>query len=155
VVSLEKQKPGVGVGVILLNSRGEILLGKRVEDQSKSELKGGCTWTLPGGKLEFGETLEQAAKREVAEETGLEAKDLCVISVSDDMIPGKHFVTIGFAGKPVDESKQPTAENDEDKDISEWKWFSPDSLPSPLFFPSARAIENWKAKQLYRERQSP
>ena len=69
------------------------------------------------------------------------------------MIPGKHFVTIGFIGKVVDESKQPTAENDEDKDISEWKWFSADALPSPMFFPSARAIENWTAKQLYRSRQ--
>ncbi|MEW5955590.1 MAG: NUDIX domain-containing protein [Candidatus Micrarchaeota archaeon] len=152
---MEQQKPRVGVGVILVNSRGQILLGKRVADQSKSELKGGCTWTLPGGKLEFGETLEQAAKREVAEETGLEATDLTVISVSDDIIPSKHFVTIGFAGKVADESKKPSADNDADNDISEWKWFSPDALPSPMFFPSARAIENWKAKKIYFERQSP
>jgi len=141
-------KPGIGVGVMMLNSKGELLLGRRVDDQRKSALKGGGTWTMPGGKLEFGERLEEAAVREVKEETGLDVVDLQIISVADDIIPGKHYVTIGFLGKPAEE-KTPVVDQDPDCDIVEWKWFPLDALPSPLFFPSERVLKNYLAKRVY------
>ncbi|KKU14935.1 MAG: hypothetical protein UX22_C0014G0002 [Candidatus Jorgensenbacteria bacterium GW2011_GWA2_45_9] len=59
----EKKKVGVGVGVIILKE-GKLLLGKRCEDPEKaySLLNGTGTWTMPGGKLDFGETFENGAK---------------------------------------------------------------------------------------------
>ena len=70
-------KPGIGVGIMVLKEE-KILLGLRNPDKEKasSELQGQGTWTMPGGKVEFMETLEAAAKRELAEETDLIAKKL-------------------------------------------------------------------------------
>lgn len=53
------QKIGVGVGILLLRD-GMVLLGKRHENPAKasSKLDGAGTWTMPGGKVDYGETLE-------------------------------------------------------------------------------------------------
>lgn len=79
---------------------GKVLLGKRHEDAEKagSALHGEGTWTMPGGKLDFGEELKACACRETLEETGLEVKpeDLKIISVSNDIVHDAHFVTIEF-----------------------------------------------------------
>jgi 8-oxo-dGTP diphosphatase len=56
-------RPQVGVGVIIVRD-GKILLGLR-------RSHGAGTWALPGGHLEWGETVESCARREVKEETGL------------------------------------------------------------------------------------
>lgn len=62
--------PRVAVGAIVIKD-GEILLVKRTKDPGK-----GC-WAIPGGSVELGETLQEAAEREIREETGLivKAKD--------------------------------------------------------------------------------
>jgi len=94
----QKPKPGVGVGVMILENN-KILLGQKHVDSNKadSELHGEGTWTMPGGKLHFQEGLKEAAAREVSEETGIEIKNLNgPISVSNDFVPDKHFVTVGF-----------------------------------------------------------
>ncbi len=57
------------VAMILTNSRGEVLLQLRDNNPNISFAN---AWTLPGGVVEPGETLEQAARRELSEETGLE-----------------------------------------------------------------------------------
>jgi len=69
----EKQRPKVGVGIMILNNQGEVLLGKRNDDAEKasSDLHGEGMWTMPGGKLDFHETLIDGAYREVLEETGI------------------------------------------------------------------------------------
>jgi mutator protein MutT len=140
-------RPGVGFGVILL-SNGKILLGRRTEDRSKgtSELKGEGTWTLPGGKLNFGESFEEGAKREVLEETGIAAGKLEVISLTNDMIPGKHFVTVGLICKEF-EGEPAVMEPEE---ITEWKWFPLQELPKPLFFPSEKLIKNYIDRKFYK-----
>lgn len=142
----EKKKAGVGVGVLILRD-SKILLGKRHEDPEKASslLSGAGTWTMPGGKLDFGETFEEGAKREVLEETGLKLNKVDVICVNNDIIETAHFVTIGlysddFIGEPK------IMEPDE---ITEWQWFDFNNLPSPIFFPSARVLENYKNKCFY------
>ena len=86
------QKPKVGVGVMVFKD-GKVLLGKRNDDAEKasSELHGEGTWTMPGGKLDFGETLKEAARREAMEETGIKLNKLELISVADEILTDKHL----------------------------------------------------------------
>jgi 8-oxo-dGTP diphosphatase len=145
----EKKRVGAGFGVLMLKDN-KILLGKRHEDPDKadSELHGGGTWTMPGGKLEFGETFEEGAKREVLEETGMILNEAKVICVNNDKIPEAHFVTIGLFSENFS-GKEEVMEPDE---ITEWKWFDLNSLPAPLFFPSKKVLENYKAEKFYIQR---
>ena len=140
------KKPGVGVGVMILKDN-KVLLGKRHGDPLKadSELHGEGSWTMPGGKLHFKEGLDEAACREVSEETGvkIEKEKLKVISVTNDTIEDAHFVTIGFLYKgPAEEPR--VMEPDE---IVEWRWFDLDNLPDPIFFPSRKIIQNYINKE--------
>jgi len=145
---MEEQKPKVGVGVLILKDN-KILLGHRHEDAKKasSELHGEGTWTMPGGKLDFQELLIDGAIREVFEEIGIELKkeDLKVLCVQDDIVPDKHFITVGFlcqnfAGEPK------VMEPDE---ITEWDWFSFDCLPKKVYQPSEKMIKAFLNNKIY------
>ena len=142
----EKMKIGVGFGVMLLRGN-RVLLGKRHDNPEKADslLNGAGKWTMPGGKLDFGETFEDGAKREVVEETGIKVGNINIICVNQDMVEDAHFVTVGlfcedFSGEPK------VMEPDE---ITEWGWFDLDNLPNPLYFPSAKVFENYKQKEFY------
>ena len=133
--------------MILKDNR--VLLGQRHIDPEKadSELHGEGTWTMPGGKLDFQEWLKEAGVREVFEETGIKVKNLEIISVSNDMVPDNHFVTIGFLCNDF-EGEAKVMEPDE---ITEWQWFDLDDLPSKVFSPSAKIIKNHLNKKIYQE----
>lgn len=145
----EEKVVHAGFGVILLKG-GKVLLGRRHSDPDKadSELHGEDTWTFPGGKHDFGEELAEGATREVKEETDIDVKpdDLEVFSVTNDMVPTAHFVTIGFIAKRF--SGEPKVM--EPDEIVQWKWFSLNALPSPMFKPSAKMIKNFKEGVVYR-----
>ncbi|HCC9234581.1 TPA: NUDIX hydrolase [Salmonella enterica subsp. enterica serovar Dublin] len=96
---------------ILFKSGGKIFLVKRGDDGS---------WTVPGGKLEEGETPEAAAKREVLEECGFD--------YSAPLTP--HTLIDGYVTYLADDAEQFDAVlNDENQACG---WFSPDELPEPL-----------------------
>jgi len=143
---MEKKKVGVGFGVMMLKD-GKVLLGRRHTDPEKadSELHGEGTWTMPGGKLEYGETFEEGAVREVKEETGMDLQKMEVICVNNDKNEHAHFVTIGFFSDGFD-GEPKVMEPDE---ITEWRWFSLDNLPSPIFPPSVHVLENYRKKLFY------
>ena len=139
-------KVGVGVGTLLLRA-GKFLLGKRHDDSAKasSALHGEGTWTMPGGKIDFGETYIDAAKREIREETGIEARSFELVSLTNEILPDAHFITVGllctdFSGEPR------VMEPDE---MTEWRWFPLNEPPSPMFFPSAKILKNYLAKKIY------
>lgn len=138
----EKKKVGVGVGVMILDE-GKVLLGKRHEDPEKadSELHGEGTWTMPGGKVHFGERLFQAAKREIYEETriSINENDLKLISLTDDFAKDAHFITIGFLCERH-EGEPTVMEPDE---ITEWQWFNLCELPSKMFSPSKKILDKY------------
>ena len=73
MIEEKPKKIGVGFGVMILNKEGKILLGKRHEnpDKADSEFRVSDVWTMPGGKLEYGESFEEGSIREVMEETGI------------------------------------------------------------------------------------
>jgi len=131
----------VGIGVVILKDN-KILLGKRNEGNELGE----NSWNCPGGKLEFGENIIDAAKREVEEETGIKVNEIKLTSVSNDIAYGNHFVTLGFVCK--DFEGQPKVM--EPNKITEWKWFSINELPKPLFLPSEKLINNYKEGKIYK-----
>ncbi len=140
------KKPRVGVGVIILRNN-KILLGKRHDNPKKADslLHGEGTWTLPGGKLDFKEGLKDCAYREVFEETEIKInKDkIKIVSITNDIVEDAHFVTIVF----VTEEYQGEPKVMEPDEITEWKWFDLNDLPSPMFFPSEKAIRNYINKE--------
>jgi len=136
-----KKRVGAGIGVLLI--RGvKVLLGKRHDDAVKasSALHGEGTWTLPGGKMEFHESLEEAGKREVLEETGIKIKKIKVIGVSNDRVVDAHFITVHLKAEEF-EGEARVMEPDE---ITEWRWFSFDELPKPMYKSSEKMLNNYK-----------
>jgi ADP-ribose pyrophosphatase YjhB (NUDIX family) len=107
-------QPVVGVGAIVLNE-GRILLEKRGNEPARGQ------WTIPGGVVEVGESLEEAVLRETLEETGLDVSEPQLIDVVDQVhldAEGRieyHYVIVDFT---VTASGEPRAGSDAD----ELKW---------------------------------
>jgi 8-oxo-dGTP diphosphatase len=79
------QKPIVGVGVVVFRAGAagrEVLLIRRGRPPRQGE------WSIPGGKQEWGETLHEAAHREIMEEAGVTIGDLKLIDVVDGLMRG-------------------------------------------------------------------
>jgi mutator protein MutT len=142
----EKKRVGAGLGVIL-EKDGKILLGMRHPDPDKagSAFRSAGEWCLPGGKIEFGETLEEGASREVKEETGITIKNPQVISIHNCKNKYAHFLTAGMIAREWEGEAQ-VMEPDE---IIEWKWFDIDDLPFPRYFPSFEVIDNYMKGKFY------
>jgi len=142
----EDKKIGVGFGVMILKDR-KILLGKRNIDPKKADsvFKVSDCWTMPGGKLDYGEGFEQGATREVLEETGIEIKKPKVICLNTDINKHAHFITIGFLVTEFNGVEKVMEPNE----ITEWKWFKSSELPKNIYFPSKKILENFKAKKFY------
>jgi 8-oxo-dGTP diphosphatase len=93
-------RPLVGVGCVLWRG-DEVLLVRR----SKPPLAG--AWSLPGGAQRLGETVREAALRELKEETGLDAEILGLVDVVDGIFPDaggtvrNHYTLIDFAARPT------------------------------------------------------
>ncbi len=145
----DKPKIGVGFGVMMLRN-GQVLLGRRHDDPEKADslLNGAGKWTMPGGKLHFGESFEEGAKREVLEETGITLNSAEVLCVNNDIVETAHFVTIGL----LSEDFVGEAQVMEPDEITEWKWLDFDNLPSPMYFPSEKVLNNYKQKLFYIEK---
>lgn len=145
----QDKKVGVGFGVMILNNEGKVLLGKRHDDPEKADsaLNGAGTWTMPGGKMDFGETFEGAAVREVEEETSIRIKEdsLELISLRNNKVETAQFVTLGFLCRDF-EGEPKVMEPDE---ITEWQWFDLDDLPEKMFFPSAKIVKNYLKGVIY------
>lgn len=142
-------KIGAGVGVLVIRD-GRVLLGQRHADpeKAKSELQGQGTWTMPGGKLHFGESLEECASRELREETGLEVEidDLQLVSLMNDIAGKAQFLTCGMLAK----STRGEVQVCEPEEIVRWEWHPIDDPPEPLFKPSKEILQNFAESVIYR-----
>ena len=93
--------PKLGVGAVIWNDKGDIVLIKRGKPPRLNE------WSIPGGHVEWGETLKDAIMREVREETGLEVKIEALIDVVDSVSRGddgavaRHDVLVDFFARHV------------------------------------------------------
>lgn len=128
---MKKQYPRVGVGVIVLDkNRRKFILGRRWGSHGE-----GC-WCLPGGHLEFGESFEECASREVIEETGAKLSNVRLVGVSNDIVNGLHYVTIVMAAEHADGI--PSEKENKFVDVG---WFS--VLPEPFFVAGKSVIEKF------------
>jgi len=98
VKRLYPKQPIVGVGAVVL-SNGKILLEKRKSEPEKGK------WSIPGGLVELGESVEDTVIREVKEETGLDVEKPEHIEVVDNIVRDDngnvkyHFVIIDYLAK--------------------------------------------------------
>jgi len=100
-VNIAASSPVVGVGAVIWNGQGEVVLIKRAKPPRLDE------WSIPGGHLEWGESLKDAVVREVKEETGLTIDVIGLIDVVDSISRSdagavvRHYVLIDFAARAV------------------------------------------------------
>jgi ADP-ribose pyrophosphatase YjhB (NUDIX family) len=117
------KRPLVGVGALIFR-RDRILMAQR----GKDPLKG--WWSLPGGALELGESLEAAVCREVLEETGLEVEPVKLFEVFERIMrdpagaPEYHYVLIDYVCRVVGGKLFPG------DDVSAVEWVRRRDLPS-------------------------
>ena len=101
------------------------------------------TWTLPGGKQEYNETVYETIIRETKEETNLDIKNPKVFSVSDDFQTDRHFVTIEMITNEFSGELKVMEPEKED----EWRWFDLNNLPDNIYSPSQKFIEKYLNEQ--------
>ncbi|KXT15639.1 hypothetical protein AC579_5844 [Pseudocercospora musae] len=114
----------VGVGVFVFDpsqSTGSnpcFLIGRRIGSH------GAGTYALPGGHLEFGETPEACAAREVLEETGLEITNIQFLTATNDIMlsENKHYITMFMTCLRKDSSAE--AQTMEPDKCEGWDWAS-------------------------------
>lgn len=139
-----KELPKVGVGVIIVNERGEILVGRRKKGPAQF-------YSIPGGHLELGETFEAAAKREIKEETNLDIENPQVVVLTNNLATyqkeGVHYISVILLAKDFSGS----LENREPNKCEAWLWVDPKKLPLPHFDASQRGVEGYLSGNFYKK----
>ena len=121
-----KNYVGVGCGALIINEKEEVLLVKRLLNARTEP----GYWSRPGGEVCFGEKIEEAIKREVREETGLEVEVIRFLEMTEmiNPTPKTHWITFGYLARITGG----TPENKEIDKHEEVKWFPLTQLPEPL-----------------------
>ena len=127
----------VGAGILVVDEHRRLLLMKRSDN--------GC-WGMPGGSVEPGEVVEDAAKRETFEETGLEIREMTHFGVFSG--PELYYkypngdevynVTIVYL------SNNWCGDVKINDEHSEWRWFDVDQIPESISPPIRPVIEKFK-----------
>lgn len=134
---LLERKPKLVVGVLAKN-KNKYLLAKEI-------LEGGKTWWIvPGGKVEFGETIEDAAKREILEETGIKAKRLKFLCFKEALFPEYNYHTVIFFF--LVETRQNKIGKDVEGKVLEAGWFTRKEAKKLPLVDSAKWLFEWMGK---------
>lgn len=108
------------VVAVIINDAGEVLLTRRNIPPFKGD------WVMPGGKIDLGEQIVRALKREVMEEVGLAVEVQNLLDVFEHVTPGDehyHFVILYYRCHPLGSE---IIHNDEE--VSEVRWVAPEEL---------------------------
>jgi 8-oxo-dGTP diphosphatase len=119
----------LGVGAVLVDRDGRVLLVRRAHPPSAG------AWTLPGGRVEPGESTEAAIVREVREETALETRVLCSLGSVRITREGLSFHIHEYLVAPVDD-RLPRAGDD----AADVRWASRSELAALGVHPDAVAV---------------
>ena len=132
-----KQAIFVAAVILIRDSSGRLLLQHRSDDG---------TWGVVGGVMNLGETVEEAARREVFEETGLEVGELTLFGVFTDehVYPGgNEAVNVSIVYTSDDIKGEPVADGEEGLEL---RYFALDALPEPIFPPNLNMLAAIKEK---------
>ncbi len=134
-------RPKVGIGVWVFKD-DRTLLGKR-----KGTGRADGVYTSPGGHLEFGETFEECAAREIIEETGIEVENIKVIGLVNFLIflPEHHYVDVLLRA----DWKSGEPQNLEPEKCEGWGWYDLDNLPQPMLKNTPAYLHGLKSKDIY------
>ena len=127
------KKPSVTTDIIILNENKEVVLIKRKNDPYKD------FWAIPGGFIDYGETVENAAIREAKEETNIdvELKNICGVYSDLNRDPRGHTISIVYIGQGNVEKMKASSDA---KDI---KFFSFDEVEKiDLAFDHSKILKN-------------
>jgi 8-oxo-dGTP diphosphatase len=102
------ETPKLTVDVVIPRQDGKVVLIRRANEPFRGR------WALPGGFVDVGETVEQAAIREIEEETGLQIELERLVGVYSDpeRDPRGHNVSVAFFARPLDGSREPRGSDD-------------------------------------------
>lgn len=131
----------IGVGVVVRSEDGLVLVGRRYAEP-------GAPFALPGGKPEAGETIEQCAVRELAEETGLALEPAglrtfaCVLMSGDDV----SWVVAGVEGVLAAGAERSDPRELEPEKLGEFRWIDPAAPPGGLFAATRALLERLPAR---------
>lgn len=134
---LKLRRPKLIVGVLMQNKNKYLLVRETLEG-------GKDYWIIPGGKVEFGESLENAAKREIEEETGLKPKKLELLTFWEALFPDYNYHTVIFFYKGKSNTFE-LAEDIEGK-VKEAKWFTKTEIKKLKLVESAQWLFDWMKK---------
>lgn len=126
----------VGVAVLLRNYEGEYLFIKRQGSH------GAGTWAFPGGHIEFGETVEKTAAREVEEELGIKINPgdfFRLDAFTESFIEGKHYITLYLEAETSEIPRIMEPEK-----CSEMIFISLQTPPGPLFHPTKAYFDAYR-----------
>ncbi len=140
IVEYDKEKrPKVGIGAIVRKG-DQYLLGKRIGTKDHQE------YAAPGGWLEHMESIEDCAKREVLEETGMEVENVQFLFTYNmkDYAP-EHLINIAV----LCEWKSGEPQTMEPEKCEGWAWYSLDNLPQPLYKSWPHILEAIKTGRNY------
>ncbi len=119
--------PVPAVGALVITPDNRVLLVKRRNPPLPGQ------WAIPGGRVEWGEPLADAAAREVLEETGIAVRIGEIIYVFESITgddgtgqPALHYVIVDFAATPTDPAAEPAPADD----ALDARWVAPDELAS-------------------------
>ncbi len=137
---MSDQKPVPAVGIVCFKG-DDVLLIQRGTKPLAGE------WSIPGGRIEFGERAEAAALRELKEETGVTAQLTGLIDVVDAIFTSResgavtrHYVLFDYAAEYVSGDAQAG------DDAAHAEWIAPDRLAQlPLWDETRRIIEQARA----------
>lgn len=138
-------QPVVGIGVILVNKKGRILVGKR-------KVKPALKYSIFGGGLEMGESFEENAIREAKEETNLDINNPKVIAITNNLDTfneeGMHSISIILVATEFSGELKVM----EPEKCESWIWCDPKHLPEPHYDASRMAVECYLRKKFYIEK---
>ncbi len=131
VVTYKNPVPTVDI-VIVFENRGVVLIQRRNPPHG---------WALPGGFVDYGESVEQAAVREAKEETGLDVSLVSLLGVYSDPARDSRLHTLStvFVASPKDPNAQPRGADD----AILARIFPFSSLPSPLAFDHEKILADF------------
>lgn len=142
---------GIGVGVILLNKNNEILLLLRNSDSklADSNMHYEGQYTLPAGKIKFGEEFEEAGIRKVKQETNLDVLDIETICLVNDYNEFAHYATIGLLSRNF----KGDINLGDSKEQVEYLWSNIENLPKNICKSSIEIINRYKENVFYKRKE--